>query len=175
MLSFLSNALKPKATKNTLTRDEIISLLKTSPETLDSFEKYYKTEILSNSDTDTDNIFKINTKQASNLTAKSISNDSVVTNIIDRIVDELINQTTVFIYNGTKQSCQAIEKINNETKNITNPVTINEIHNLPTELRPQLTGSLMKADIPDQSGPFLLYTYNEMMKTNNTKKKTGFV
>lgn len=171
MLSFLSNALKPKATKNTLTRDEIISLLKTSPETLDSFEKYYKTEILSSSDTDTDNIFKINTKQASNLTAKSISNDSVVTNIIDRIVDELINQTSVFIYNGTKQSGQAIKKINNETKDITNPVTINEIHNLPIELRPQLTGSLMKADIPDQSGPFLLYTYNEMMKTNNTKKK----
>ena len=97
MLSFLSNALKPKATKNTLTRDEIISLLKTSPETLDSFEKYYKTEILSSSNTDTDNIFKINTKQASNLTAKSISNDSIVTDIIDRIVDELINQTTIFV------------------------------------------------------------------------------
>lgn len=44
----LNKASHRAATEGALSREEIIEMLKTSPEKLDAFEAYYKTQVLPN-------------------------------------------------------------------------------------------------------------------------------
>ena len=65
------------ATKGALSREEIIEMLKTSPEKLDAFEAYYKTQVLPNLPI-TDNLFTCNAKQVAEETANpELSNEYV--------------------------------------------------------------------------------------------------
>ena len=182
IFSILSRAFNPEskcATNNTpvISRDDIIEMLKTSPEKLDEFENLYKTQVLGNTTSDTT---PENAKQAvsiSDSTQQVIPSEKLDI-MIQRIVNELLPKTERIVYDG--KSC-FVDKLYalpvvDVTKgklntNISSPVTLDEIKLIPQEIQPQLTGTLMKADIPNESGKTLLWQLSEMQKTNDSKKK----
>ena len=133
---------------NSLSREEIIQMLKTSPDALDRFEKYYQKDVLPNLPAD-NNIFTKNAKEAiAETTTPAISNTEIQ-NVIHRIADELLIQTPTFIYDGVKAQYRSPELNGERLLTDINPVTADEIKTLPEEVRPQLTGTLMQKDIAE--------------------------
>ena len=149
-----------------LTEEEIISLLHTSSEALHKFEEMYKSDVLSNPELDfqPDNMFDVNAKQAAqmNNVAVSISNDELES-IINRIVNELVSKTSLWVYDGN-DVCKRISLRSDTECKTSVPVSNDEIKNFPLEMRPQLTGTLMKRDIPSDSYPMLLWCLSEIKK-----------
>lgn len=92
--------------------------------------------------------------------------DVHVEDMINRIVRELINQTSVWNYDGKN-----IVKKNALQENRKDPVTNEEILELPEYLRPQLTGSLAKVDIRGPSYLTLVSSYKKYLEEGNPKKK----
>ena len=129
------------ATKGALSREEIIEMLKTSPEKLDAFEAYYKTQVLPNLPM-TDNLFTCNAKQVAEETANPELSNEYIDSLVHRIVDELLALTTTFVYDGKSVCNNKCLTTSNQTA-----VTNDEIKVLPKALRPQLTGSLMTTDL----------------------------
>ena len=161
----LSNLFK-KNSDVFLQRDEIAKMLKTSPEKLAEFEKYYQTQVLPNLEPESDNMFNVNAKQAAAMTSnKKISNKEINT-LIHRIVAELSAQTSTYVYDGKIAAIISPNELGDDAR----PVTLDDITALPAELRPQLSGSLMKADMPAASH-MLLWYLDAMQKTNNPAKK----
>lgn len=159
---------------NSLSREEIIQMLKTSPDALDRFEKYYQKDVLPNLPAD-NNIFTKNAKEAIAETKISAISNTEIQNMIHRIADELLIQTPTFVYDGVKAQYRSPE-LNGErllTDHI-NPVTINEIKTLPEGVRPQLTGTLMQKNITDEFGLNLLYYYKRMFDTKSEKLKRNW-
>ena len=60
-----------------------------------------------------------------------------------RIVDELLSQTTTYFFDGNLATIQSYKALPTGSE----PVTLQEVTNLPPEIQPQLTGTLMKRDI----------------------------
>lgn len=148
-----------------LTKDQIAEMLKVSPEAYEAFEKAYATQVLASGETP-DNFFEVNAKMA-----KEEHEGIVITNadvdlndIIERIVTGLLSKTQVYIYDG-KSGGLGVKKSNF----FANPVTNEEIMNLPEELRPQLTESLMKIDVDKHSSDMLLMNYHQYMNAKNEK------
>lgn len=145
------------------TKKRIAELLKTDVHSLEEFEKAYAKTALKNSESD--NLFDINAKQATNMVGKPAI-DVATEDIIDRIVAELLAQTeslTAFP-DGNYEVSLADERHSGF------PVTNKEINALPKELRPQLTGSLMKIDLDAPSYQAVLGYYAEYLKTPNTPR-----
>lgn len=160
-----------------ISRDEIIQMLKTSPEKLEEFEQFYQNEVLPNMQSDFDNPFDMNAKQASEH-AKQVTPkiyDKMVNHIIEnrtndminRIVNELLAKTTTWCYDGETTFVSDSHVL---PDNIT-PVTLDEIKTIPKELKPQLTGNLIQADMPNQSAPALLFYLKKMQETTKPKLK----
>ena len=148
------------ATEDALSREEIIEMLKTSPEKLDAFEEYYKTQVLPNLPM-TDNLFTCNAKQVAEETANPELSNEYVDSLVHRIVDELLALTTTFVYDGKSVCNNKCLTTSNQTA-----VTNEEIKVLPKTLRPQLTGSLMTTDLDaNDTSPTLLWFVKEMQKT----------
>ena len=175
ILSALNNIANGKKNPAALSREEIVELLKTSPEKLEAFEKMYKTEILNN---DADGIPE-NAKQAAKFSNNiwQMESSEALNEMIDRIVNELLVKTERIIYDGHELSVENMKALPmNEPDSdcctdLKAPVTLDEILEVPKDMQPQLTGMLMKSDMPGESGPSLLWQLSEMQKTNNMKKK----
>ena len=145
------------------TKKRIAELLKTDVHSLEEFEKAYAKTALKNSESD--NLFDINAKQATNMVGKPAI-DVATEDIIDRIVAELLAQTeslTAFP-DGNYEVSLADERHSGF------PVTNKEINALPKELRPQLTGNLMKIDLDAPSYQAVLNYYAEYLKAPNTPR-----
>lgn len=142
-----------------ITKEEMAQLLKVKPESLDEFERSYK-EIL---DTipESDNLFEFNAKHASS----TVKEGTIEEEIVNRIVDELISQVSIYTYDGD------IESIVTGTKLLGEPVTLDEINSLDPVDRPQLTGTLLKKDIGEDSYKILLDQYHRSLTDKNKEKR----
>lgn len=133
---------------NMASKEEIVELLKTTPEALEEFEQIYSIASL-NEEQNSDNFFKKNSRMA-NAINKSGNKQlrSCDSDIIDRIVEELINYD-----------------------DIEEPVTLEEINSIPEHLRPQLSARYMKVDINAPSSAAVLQFYKRFLEERNSRKK----
>lgn len=110
-------------------KDEIAKMLKTTPEALETFENaYMKASDIEQKESD--NLFDMNSRQAVQ-TKNSKETNKKVEMLTLRIVNELLCQTGI----------RCISTNNNDY------VTLEDIKSIPENIRPQLTGHLMKTDI----------------------------
>lgn len=150
-------------------KESIANLLSTNPDALEAFEKAYAYYALENEEI-SDNLFEVNSRQAATFNKnKETSEDKDLEDIKTRIVNELLNECAVWNFDGEKSSTK-----NGLGSKIDNPVTNEEIKKLPEHLRPQLTGTLMKIDIPEPSYITILENYQKYLKEKNPKQKEMF-
>ncbi len=167
--------------------DDIVSMLHTSPKALEAFEKAYSTQVLNRT---SDNFFKVNSRQAQKLSKNNLffiidnindqkkevlpgKGDMTLAILIDRIVSELVAETSVLYYDGHTLK---IELSSTSPAAIENPVTLNDVLSVIPALQPQLTGTLMKADIPDESYKILLWHYKrylDLLDKRSSIRHTG--
>lgn len=149
---------------------ELIKLLNTNLEAFEEFEKSYHKASMARGISD--NLFEISAKEMSE---QRISNEKLTLEtieIINRIVAELIAQTDVFVYDGNTRQV-TIEDYTHLLPEIS-AVTKEDIKKLPSNMQPDLTGNLVRRDIPD-SGMMLLVDYYKFQKeTNPIKKRTAY-
>ena len=152
--------------KKTISKEEVAKLLHTDKDALEAFEREYSA-LLENT---SDNFFEINAKQAASMHEGVLSQSEYqIDEMINRIVQELLEQTPVYEFDGKNlNSSRLIGE-----KNLS-PVTKEEIMALPEELRPQLTGTLVKRDIGEPAYYMLLDVYRRYLKEKNPKKKKQF-
>lgn len=133
---------------NMASKEEIVELLKTTPEALEEFEQIYSIASL-NEEQNSDNFFKKNSRMA-NAINKSGDEQlrSCGSDIVDRIVEELIN------YDDIEES-----------------VTLEEINSIPGHLRPQLSARYMKVDINAPSSAAVLQFYKRFLEERNPRRK----
>ena len=151
--------------KQTLSKDKIAEMIKTSPEALAEFEAAYSV-------IEDDAI--TNAKQASalNRTNRDFSEIPEETlryaaAIKQRIVDELFAKTRIWGYNG-RSIAGLIEFKNWEYQ----PVENHELTNLPEIVRPQLTGSAMHKQITnDVTSETLLWHYQNYKNETLSEKR----
>lgn len=150
-----------------LSINDIALLLKTNPETLLAFENAYQKAEFENGVSD--NLFKINSKQISAIRKEELADIPIDETIVRKIVNELIAQTQVFSYNRNDNTIF----INDYTYMLPDEehVTKEEITALPTEMQPDLTGNMMKRDIPD-SGRNLASTWSRYLSEKDPRKKS---
>lgn len=144
---------------NTLTNKQIAELLNTSPEALAAFESAYaKAELNAES---SDNFFELSAKDAKSQN-KALPASEDINDMIQRIIKELLDDTRMYTYENGKAEATVLA-----LPNPVIPVTNEDIKTLPEELRPELTGRLMKVDIPEESHKALLSQYKRWMETGN--------
>lgn len=181
-LENLSNIMTGKRQKTiNMSLDDIVSMLHTSPKALEAFEKAYSTQVLNRT---SDNFFKVNSRQAQKLSKNNLffiidnindqkkevlpgKGDMTLAILIDRIVSELVAETSVLYYDGHTLK---IELSSTSPAAIENPVTLNDVLSVIPALQPQLTGTLMKADIPDESYKILLWHYKRYLDLLDKEK-----
>lgn len=145
-------------------KKKIAKLLQTTPEALEEFEKAYHLGVLE--EPVSDNLFEVNAKQAAGMNDHITVDDSEVESLIDRIVTELLSETTFFKYEDGTVSYGDFGIPFPE-----HPVTKEEILSLPESLRPQLSGTLLKKELNGDSYPGILSIYKEYLKEKNPQKK----
>lgn len=134
------------AFKNSMSKEKVAQLLNTTPEALEEFEKAYHA-VSDEENKKSGNFFKLNSRDV----AKHINaSDADVAEIERRITNELL----------ASSGCLPDHTIEHL-------VTNDEIKALPEELRPQLTGTLVKKDIAGDSYPALLEMYMSWKKTGD--------
>lgn len=134
------------AFKNSMSKEQVAQLLNTTPEALEEFEKAYHA-VSDEENKKSGNFFKLNSRDV----AKHIDvSDADVAEIEKRITNELL----------ASSGCLPDHTIEHL-------VTNDEIKALPEELRPQLTGTLVKKDIAGDSYPALLEMYMSWKKTGD--------
>lgn len=151
---------KAKASFN---HDELAAYLKITPEALNQFEQQYQKHI----NDDTDNLFDdaaVIRKQNNPHFAEI--KDEYLTDIINRIVDELIADTARLIIKDGR-----IDTTPPLPSHPVNPVTLEELEQIPKKYRPQLTGRYYCKDIDDQTSNILCYNYMMYEKETDPKKK----
>lgn len=147
-------------------KEAVARMLKLDPSKIDEFEAAYKQYALDV--VDTENVFAVNAKQAADLKREQNSGAEVAETcdeLVSRIVSELLAQTEVLKVRDVKIF---VPKALPEPD--AKPVTNADLSSLPLELRPQLTGSLMKVDIEEPAFVSLLEMWN-LYKTGKTPKK----
>lgn len=147
-------------------KEDIAKILKTDKEALTAFEKSYAEQILI--DQQSDNFFEINAKKATEMhEGVEIENHQGLDDIINRIVNELLQNVFVWNFDGKHST---IKNVIVEKSDI--PVTNEEICKLSEHVRPQLTGNLMKVDISEPSYIELISNYQMYQNETNPKKRT---
>lgn len=154
--------------KNKDNKDKIASLLRTNPEALEAFEKAYAKSSID------DNDMPVNAKQMAKRMHQESHSSEAVSEIKDRIVEELVHGTKVFSYtmNHGSSSSETKEITITSNKLPTTFVSKEEILSLPENLRPELAGELMKKDVGGDSYEVLLTTYVNMLEERNIAKKS---
>lgn len=136
-----------------LDRDQIAELLRTTPAAVEAFEDAYRTHKL-DTNVDKNDLFGMNSRQAAAMTREDV--DAATGDLIGRITDELVAQTSVWRYapeEGTVSTTSFPALPDGHD------VTREEVAVLPREMRPQLTGSLVTKDIDEDSAPAILWFY----------------
>lgn len=134
------------AFRRSMSKEKIAELLNTTPEALAEFEKAYSA-VSDEENKASGNFFKLNSRDvAQHETVGDVS----VAELEDRIVCELLDSQNLLPDHTAMP-----------------PVTNEEIKALPEELRPQLTGHLIKKDIAVDSYPALLDMYLSWKKTGS--------
>ena len=109
MANFLSRLFSNKPVNPTVSLEQAAELLKTSPEALAAFESAYHTAMLEDEGAD-DNFFQTNSRQASAQArdgmsdAPSEENLQAAIAVGSRIVEELVAQTRVYVFDGDLSS-----------------------------------------------------------------------
>ncbi len=147
-------------------KKKIAKLLQTTPEALEEFEKAYHLGVLE--EPVSDNLFEVNAKQAAGMNDHITVDDSEVESLIDRIVTELLSETTFFKYEDGTVSYGDFGIPFPE-----HPVTKEEILSLPESLRPQLSGTLLKKELNGDSYPGILSIYKEYLKRKESTEGSG--
>lgn len=164
---------EPPKTRPALNKDAIADLLRTTPEALDVFETAYAKHAL---DTDADDVFHVNSRQASERIHEAHAEETAPTEdetkaadaLIERIVAELLAQTTVYVFDGELGRIHRPLALPAGTKMVTNE----DVTALPVALRPELTGDLMKVDCGGEENYKLhLMNYVRYLEETNPKKK----
>ncbi len=137
--------------------EKIAKLIKADPKALAAFETAYTEHSLNTADSD--NFFNINSRDAAAAHEK-LENPTVnYTELSNRIIDELLAQTETICFNGKAFVETKMPALPDNTES----VTLQEINSLPEEIRPMLSGNLMKVDIQEPSSIAVL----EYLKTYN--------
>ena len=146
-------------------KEAIAKMLKLDPSKINEFEAAYKQYALDA--VDKENLFAVNAKQAAELKKEQNSgaeDTETCEELVSRIVSELLAQTEVLkVRNGRVFVPKALPEPD------TKPVTNADLSWLPKEIRPQLTGSLMKIDIEEPAFISLLEMLN-LSKTSPSAK-----
>jgi len=149
---------------DTKVKDSVAKLLKTSPAVLAEFERTYAKQALEEPG---ESIFDINSRQASAKnrlidadTMKETADTANVTELENRIVEELLAQTIVWKFDGALQTTSR-ELVALPATSV--PVAKEDICTLPQSLRPQLTGTLMTKDISADTFIVLLSNYERYL------------
>ena len=86
----LSNIFNKDIKKAILSKEQLAEMLKVTPEALEAFERSYQLHSM-NDYTISDNLFKVNAKQAAGMNPKlDLSEKDIVQELIDQIVKELL-------------------------------------------------------------------------------------
>lgn len=131
--------------KKSISKEQIAELLNTTPEALAEFEKAYNA-VCDEENKESGNFFKLNSRDVAD---HAIVKSDEVAALEDRIVNELLVASNLLPCNDTPL------------------VTNDDIKRLPEELRPQLTGTLVKKDVAQASYPMLLLDYSKWLETGD--------
>lgn len=163
-MNFLEK-IKTQTNNNIAVKNDIAKLLNVNAEALRAFETAYRKQIL-DSGAISDNLFEINAKQAASERERP-QIKAELEDLIDRIVNELLEQTQVYKYDGKRAKKYSIS-LSSKEKGCS--VTKEELNRIPREMRPQLSGHLMQTEIKEPSYIALLEMYGEYLKNPNSSK-----
>lgn len=157
-----------------MTLDQAADLLGTSPETLAAFEAAYSAKALDGAPV-SDNFFDTNSRQASQILREHQEDAGVSPeSLIERIIAELLAQTKVYIFDGNLAQPDRVEKPKSLPAG-TKMVSREDIEALPLPIRPQLSGDLMKRDIPGETYLAVLGMYKQYKAGKTPKEReTGY-
>ncbi len=160
MLNFIKEITKPK-NKKTLSNKEIADFLKVNPEYLEEFEKAYQIASLNSDD---DNFFKKNSRQAF-IESRANNINEYYDDIVEKVVKELLDISKIYEYKRENN----LEYITEYLPAPNNLITKEEIMALPEHLRPELTGSMVKMDIGEGSSEQIVFMLKKYLETNDIK------
>ena len=146
--------------------EELAAMLKTSPEALETFEGTYKRQVLDSGNLP-ENLLQWDTATVKAMLDKRVPFTRDLETLIDRIVGELTDGTRLYIYNDKRGGYY----VNYAASRYAVPVTNNDLKKYPEELRPQLTGNLVKVDISEPSYKILLQNYAEYKDARDDRMK----
>ena len=158
-MEILNHLFQEQKRDSVAVKNNIAKLLNMDPKAFKAFEEAYQKQALDDRYI-SENLFEINAKQAAGQRDRPQLEEEL-NKLIDRIVNELLAQTQVYEYDGktVNQGRFALP----EEANV-QPVTLDDINRFPIEVRPQLSGELMKVDITEPSYLILLEQYQEYLK-----------
>lgn len=147
--------------------EELAAMLKTDPDALKTFDDVYKTQVLESRELH-ENMLQWNSATIKAILEKKVYFPPELNSLIDRIVDELIPETRLYIYNAKHGGYYVKYSAN---RDFVTDVTNEELNRYPEELRPQLTGKLMMVDVSEPSYKSLLQNYAEYKNAKNDRMK----
>lgn len=147
--------------------EELAAMLKTDPDALKTFDEVYKTQVLESRELHK-NMLQWNSATIKAILDKKVYFPPELNSLIDRIVDELIPETRLYIYNAKHGGYYVKYSAN---RDFVTDVTNKELNRYPEELRPQLTGKLMMVDVSEPSYKSLLQNYAEYKNAKNDRMK----
>lgn len=163
-----------KAEEISLSKEEIARLLKTSPKALDEFEKSYTHHVLDSKGI-SENLFAINAKQMAAERKKYILSDFAMDrkdydSIIQRIVSELLEQSAVYCWDGKNAHIETFKTLPDDYE----PISMDDLKNIPEAYRPDLAGNLYKRDIAEDTYPLLLFMYKKYLESRDPYVKMQY-
>lgn len=147
--------------------EELAAMLKTDPDALKTFDEVYKTQVLESGELH-ENMLQWDTATVKAILDKKVYFPPELNSLIDRIVTELVLETRLYIYNAERGGYYVTYSAN---RDFMMEVTNEELKRYPEELRPQLTGKLMKIDISEPSYKELLRNYAGYKNAKNDSTK----
>lgn len=167
---FIENMLKGNASAPILSREEAIQFLKTDSEAFSKFENAYQKEILAKPDRN--QLFGVSAKQMKEMN-DSLTTPNELSDLVSRIVNELVAQTTVWEYKkGTfTESAGSVLGIAEKSA-----VSLEELQGIPTQYRPQLAGDVCLRTTPDKLPAYqeLLYWYKKSLEEETSDRDRRF-
>ena len=166
MFEFLKK--KPEKDKEELDLDMLAEFLGSSRGALEAFEKEYRKSLIRS---ESDNFYDHSVKEMSQEVRTTSVDDfdkRYLSEIVERIVDELVSETSGFRVKDGKVTALLPSK----TDII--PVMMDELKKVPEPLRPMLTGSFYKRDISRDNYKDLLWALKKSMEETDPAKKKAF-
>ena len=163
LMSIFGKGLTKKAT---LDEKELAKFLKVSPAALKAFEDAYQKKVL-DVEEPSNNFFRINSRQVSAMRSMD-QNVDAAKELANRIVKELLADTVTYSFDGN------LTAEVHQPKALpagTNYVTNEEIKALSEEIRPELSGNLMKVDIRDKSIYGIMFFYQRFLESKDPHER----